>query len=64
MCKVYNEYETCTLQREGPVGWAGFESMCIDWKPSPPILDQLSNVLPPSIEKLHALGKGELSIEP
>ena len=32
--------------------------MFIDWKKNPPpIPDQLSNVLPPSIEKLHALGK-------
>jgi hypothetical protein len=36
---------------------AGLESMFIDWKPPPPIPDQLSDVLPPSIEKLNALGK-------
>jgi hypothetical protein len=52
------------IQREGPAGWAGFESMFIDWKPPPPILNRLSDVLLPSIEKLHAFGKGELSIEP
>jgi hypothetical protein len=45
VCKVYNEYKICSMQREGPVGWAGFESMFIDWKPPPPILDRLSNVL-------------------
>jgi hypothetical protein len=57
MCKVYNEYETCNMQREGPAGRAGFELMFIDWKPPPPISDRLSNVLPPSIEKLNALRK-------
>ncbi len=52
------------MQREGPAGQAGFESMFIDWKPPPPIPDWLSDVVPPSIEKLYALGKGELLIEP
>jgi hypothetical protein len=34
--KIYNEYEICNMQRDGPAGWAGFESMFIDWKtPSP-----------------------------
>ncbi len=34
--KIYNEYETCNMQRDGPAGWAGFESMFLDWKtPSP-----------------------------
>ncbi len=46
MCKVYDEYEICNMQREGPAGWAGFESMFIDWKPPPPIPDWLSDVLP------------------
>jgi hypothetical protein len=46
MCKVYNKYKICNMQREGPAGRAGFESMFIDWNPPPPILDWLSNVLP------------------
>ncbi len=46
MCKVYNEYKICNVQREGPAGWAGFESMFIDWKPPPLIPDRLSDVLP------------------
>ncbi len=34
--KIYNKYEICNMQRDGPAGWAGFESMFIDWKtPSP-----------------------------
>jgi hypothetical protein len=34
--KIYNEYEICNMQRDGPAGRAGFESMFIDWKtPSP-----------------------------
>ena len=32
LCKIYNEYETCNMRREGPVGQAGFESMFVDWK--------------------------------
>jgi hypothetical protein len=32
LCKIYNEYETCNMRREGPVGRAGFESMFIDRK--------------------------------
>ena len=45
---------------------AGFESMYIDCKKTlPPIPDRLSDVLPPSIEKLHALGKesSQLNLE-
>ena len=34
------------MQREGPPGWSGFESMFIDWKPHPPIPDWLSDVIP------------------
>ena len=30
--KIYNEYEICNMQRDGPDGWAGFKSMFIDWK--------------------------------
>ncbi len=59
MCKLYNEYKICNMQREDPARWAGFKSMFIDWKLPPLILDWLADVLPPSIEKLHAFGKGE-----
>jgi hypothetical protein len=55
MHKICNEYEICNMQREGPAGRAGFESMFIDWTPPPLIPDWLSNVLPPSIKKLHVL---------
>jgi hypothetical protein len=52
------------MQWVGLARWVGLESMFIDWKPPPLIPDRLSNVLPLSIEKLYALGKRELSIEP
>ncbi len=46
MCKVYNEYEICNIQRVGLAGRAGFESMFIDWNPPSPIPDWLSDMLP------------------
>ncbi len=43
----------------------GLNQWFVDWKNTPPIPDQLSDVLPQSIEKHHALEKGEVSaIEP
>jgi len=46
LCKIYNEYETCNMQREVLPDWLCLNQCLLIGKPPPPIPDQLSDVLP------------------